>query len=72
MAAAARHDDAANDGAAAKTFLAVVLVGAMFLLELSPSPVQIHIIGNGGSAQPDRFAQNALHRATQSPELVVR
>ena len=29
MAAASRHDDAANDRAAAKTFFAVVLVGAM-------------------------------------------
>ena len=63
MAAASRHDDAANDRAAAKTFFAVVLVGAMLLLEFAAAAVQIHIIGNRRTAQPDRFAQNALHGA---------
>jgi hypothetical protein len=39
MAAATRDDDAANYGAAAKTFFAVVLVRSVFLLELSASSI---------------------------------
>ena len=71
MAAASRHDDSSNDRAAAKTFFAVVLVGAMFLLKLAAASIEIHVIGNRGTAQPYGFAQNALHGAMQPPQFVV-
>src|SRR5271163_4049417 len=71
MGAASRHDDAADDRAAAITFLAVVLVGAMFLLKLAAAAVEIHVIRNGGAAQANRLAQNVLHRAMQPAQFVV-
>ena len=71
MAAAPCHDDASNDRAAARTLFAVVLVGAMFLLKFSAPAIQIHVIRNGRTAQPNRLAQNVLHGAMQPAQFVV-
>jgi hypothetical protein len=69
MGAAASYDCAADCCAAAEAFFAVALVNTVAELEGSALAIGVHVIGNGGAAQADRFKQHGADGSVEIAKL---
>ena len=62
MRSAPRHQDALDRGFALLARLASSQIDAMLHLEEPALSVGVHIIGDGGTAQPNRMSQDLAQR----------